>query len=154
MRFPPAGGALCKPNEMRPVPAGSGRARVYLCFRWPRKSTKTRTRSCFGLCATPRSPPCLGRAATFRRDGAVGRLKVRSRLIDASRPRHAAVARLWRRRPGTQLVELFERRAARVGPQLFVLGNRESKRSARAVVRYSPEAAPMILDDRLTDRQT
>jgi hypothetical protein len=35
-----------------------------------------------------------------RRDGAAGRLEVRSRLIDASRPRHAAVARLWRCRPG------------------------------------------------------
>jgi len=33
-----------------------------------------------------------------RRDGSVGGLKVRSRLIDASRPRHAAVARLFRQR--------------------------------------------------------
>jgi hypothetical protein len=99
MLLPAIGGALCKRNEMRPVPAGSGRARVYLCFRWPRKSNENPYtllfRSLRDAALTAISRP--GR--DVRRDGAVGRLKVRSRLIDASRPRHAAVARLWRRRP-------------------------------------------------------
>jgi hypothetical protein len=93
---------------MRPVPAGSGRARPHLCFRWPRKSTKTAggllasraTWACFRICYDAALTAMPRPYRDVRRNGSVGTLKVRSRRIDASRPRHAAVARLWRRRLG------------------------------------------------------